>query len=72
MSKTFHGGLLDLKYEPRVVKHVCHEVGQTMIPVSLICIVCILVLLIFLGKVWELSILSQIRKDFHSINVQWV
>ena len=28
LSKTFHGGLLDLNYEPRVVKHVCHEVGQ--------------------------------------------
>ena len=28
MSKTYHGGLLDLKYAPRVVKHVCHEVGQ--------------------------------------------
>ena len=25
MFKTFHGSLLDLKYEPRVVKHVCHE-----------------------------------------------
>jgi len=24
-SKTFHGGLRDLKYVPRVVKHVCHE-----------------------------------------------
>ena len=28
LSKTFHRVLLDLKYEPRVVKHVCHEVGQ--------------------------------------------
>ena len=28
VSKTYHGGLLDLKYEPHVVKHVCHEVGQ--------------------------------------------
>lgn len=28
LPKTCHGGLLDLKYEPRVVKHVCHEVGQ--------------------------------------------
>ena len=32
MSKTYHGGLLDLKYEPRVVKHVCHEVGQKHYP----------------------------------------
>ena len=29
MSKTYHGGLLDLKY---VVKHVCHEVGQKHYP----------------------------------------
>ena len=26
--KTFHGGLLDLKYEPRVVRHICHSVGE--------------------------------------------
>lgn len=32
VSKTYHGGLLDLKYEPRVVKHVCHEVGQKHYP----------------------------------------
>lgn len=25
MPKMFHGDLLDLKYEPRAVKHVCHE-----------------------------------------------
>ena len=30
--KTFHGGLLDLKYEPRVVKHEYHEVGQKRDP----------------------------------------
>ena len=28
LSKTFHRVLLDLKYEPRVVKHVCHKVAQ--------------------------------------------
>ena len=27
VSKTFHGSLMDLKYEPRAVKHVCHKVG---------------------------------------------
>ena len=27
-SKTSHGGLLDLKYEPRVVRHICHSVGE--------------------------------------------
>ena len=32
VSKTYHGGLLDLKYEPRVVRHVCHEVGQKHYP----------------------------------------
>lgn len=26
-SKTFHGGLNDLKYQPRVVKHFCHKPG---------------------------------------------
>ena len=28
VAKTFHGGLGDLKYEPRVVKHICHAVGE--------------------------------------------
>ena len=28
VSKTFHGGLLDLKYEPRVVRHICYEEGK--------------------------------------------
>ena len=28
VSKTFHGGLLDLNYEPRVVRHICHEEGK--------------------------------------------
>ena len=32
VSKTFHGGLLDLKYELRVVKHSCHNVGETHEP----------------------------------------
>ena len=27
-SKTYHGGLCDLKYVPRVVKHVCHSVEE--------------------------------------------
>ena len=27
-SKTFHGGLCDLKYVPRKVCHVCHEEGE--------------------------------------------
>ena len=25
--KTFHGGVSDLKYIPRTVKHICHEEG---------------------------------------------
>ena len=28
VSKTFHGGLSDLKYVPRKVRHVCHEEGE--------------------------------------------
>ena len=28
VAKTFHGGLTDLKYEPRVVKHVCHPLND--------------------------------------------
>ena len=28
VAKTFHGGLGDLKYEPCVVKHICHAVGE--------------------------------------------
>ena len=28
VSKTFHGGLCDLKYVPRKVRHVCHEEGE--------------------------------------------
>ena len=27
--KTFHGGLTDLKYIPKVVKHICHPEGGT-------------------------------------------
>ena len=27
-SKTFVGGLLDLKYEPCVMRHICHSVGE--------------------------------------------
>ena len=27
--KTFHGGLTDLKYIPKVVKHICHPLGET-------------------------------------------
>ena len=29
ISKTFHGGLKDLKYIPRNVEHVCHQPGET-------------------------------------------
>ena len=28
VSKTFHGGLRDLKYVPRRARHVCHGEGQ--------------------------------------------
>jgi len=28
LCKTFHGGVTDLKYEPRKVRHICHERGQ--------------------------------------------
>ena len=28
VSKTFHGGLTDLKYEPRVVRHIFHQKGE--------------------------------------------
>ena len=28
VAKTFHGGLTDLKYKPRVVKHVCHPLNE--------------------------------------------
>ena len=27
-SKTYHGGLCDIKYVPRVVKHVCHSTQE--------------------------------------------
>ena len=27
-SKTYHGGLCDIKYVPRVVKHVCHSIEE--------------------------------------------
>ena len=60
LSKTFHRVLLDLKYEPRVVKHVTKS-AKSMTPVSLICTICVLVLLRFLGKVWKLSILSHVK-----------
>ena len=28
LSKTFHGGLKDLKKKPRLIKHKCHEIGD--------------------------------------------
>jgi hypothetical protein len=31
-SKTFHGGLKDLKKEPRYIKHECHKVGEIHTP----------------------------------------
>jgi hypothetical protein len=27
-SKTFHGGLKDLKHSPRVISHICHELNS--------------------------------------------
>ena len=39
------------------------KLAKSMTPDSLICTICILVLLRFLGKVWKLSILSQMRKN---------
>ena len=27
LCKTFHGGLTDLKYVPKRIKHICHNVG---------------------------------------------
>ena len=32
LSKTFHGGLSELKRSPRYIKHLCHEVGETHEP----------------------------------------
>ena len=58
--KDVSQGFLDLKYEPRDEKHVCHEVGQKHDPCLVDMYRCILVR--FLVKVWELSILSQMRK----------
>ena len=34
VAKTFHGGLGNLKYVPRVVKHICHAVGEKHEPCS--------------------------------------
>ena len=28
LCKTFHGGLTDLKYAPKRIKHICHNVGE--------------------------------------------
>lgn len=28
MSKTFHGGLKDLKKNRRLIEHKCHEIGE--------------------------------------------
>ena len=28
VCNPFHGGITDLKYEPRKVRHICHERGQ--------------------------------------------
>lgn len=45
LSKTFHGGLSDLKKSPRYTRHLCHEVGETHEP----CLVSLYS--IYLGKV---------------------
>ena len=28
LCKTFHGGITDLKYVPKTIMHICHEVGE--------------------------------------------
>ena len=28
LCKTFHGGITDLKYVPKTIEHICHEVGE--------------------------------------------
>jgi hypothetical protein len=32
VSKTNHGGLNNLRYEPRYVKHICHKIGESHEP----------------------------------------
>ena len=36
VSKTFHGGLNDLKYKPRFVKHFCHALGLNTVGACLV------------------------------------
>ena len=50
-SKSFHGGVCDLKYVPRAVTHICHERPvKLMLVVWLKFIDCIWVFVIFLVK----------------------
>lgn len=35
-SKTFHGGLKDLKYTPRVIKHVCCRVENLVLSIIIV------------------------------------
>ena len=72
MSKTFHGGLLDLKYEPRVVKHVCHEVGQKHDPCLVDMYRSYIGLVEIFGKGMGAFCFKLNAKKFSSINVLWV
>ena len=64
VCKTFHGGITDLKYEPRKVRHICHERGQEhdRCLVQFLIINCTLDWLKLFQKEMKLSISGQSRK----------
>ena len=72
VSKTFHVGLLDLKYEPHVVRRVCYSVREHHEP----CLIEYYLLYISLEQNFALkklmhSISGLTRKEFDSTNYLW-
>lgn len=72
MSEMFCGGLLNLKFEPCIVKLVCHEVGQKCVPCldNMYCL-CIGLVEMFGKDMFGKDMEAKCKKNY-SINVLWV
>ena len=57
LSKTFQGGLKDLKKKPHLIKHKCHEIGVWQHCIQFILVRCKVLL-----KVWKVFIFGRIEK----------
>ena len=70
-SKTFHGGVLDLKYEPRAVTYICHSTGEHHEPVLLNITAFILLLCKFARRKLLHSISGVTQKECALTNYLW-